>query len=165
MGINEQSKWRRKEEEDLYKLKFCTQILIHKISFNVPIRLSKATTPTLTSNMQSHKVRKKNREQNILLLYMLTGLQNSMEFRCLTLCIVICYCWWCCYWFGFYWCCFVFNFNYACKSKKQAKKKHTIISTVKRFHSLYSGMCGMWNLNLNENKPKQNNRRNVTASA
>lgn len=55
---------------------------------------------------------------------MLTGLQNSMEFRCLTLCIVICYCWWCCYWFGFYWCCFVFNFNYACKSKKQAKKTY-----------------------------------------
>lgn len=44
--------------------------------------------------------REREKEKNaskIFCLYMRTGLQNSMEFRCLLLCIVICFCCCCCY--------------------------------------------------------------------
>lgn len=67
-----QSKWperknkanEEEEEEDddvdVDKLKFCTQILIHKISFDVPIHLSAAPKHAIAQS-------ERKREQNILL--------------------------------------------------------------------------------------------------
>lgn len=64
------------------EFKFCTQILIHKISFNVPIQLS------AVPHMQSGQVRKNASKMFCTVcLCLCSGLQNSMEFRCLTLCI------------------------------------------------------------------------------
>lgn len=118
--VNGQKENKANEEEDddvdVDKLKFCTQILIHKISCDVPIHLSAAPRHAIAQS-------EKKREQNILLCvcaHRIAKFNGVPLFDSMHIVIGSC---WCCYWF--YWCCFVFDFNYACKSKKRKKRAHT----------------------------------------